>query len=236
MGFGCEILYHEVEPGLDPLGRDNLLIFANGPLTGSGAPCSGRTEVTNISPLTGAIGTGNTGGMWGTFLKRAGFDLLLIRGKAEKPSYLWIDDYRVELREASHIWGKDTQVTTDILSQELKGSQTSKLSVLTIGPAGEHLVRYACLLNDYHHVAARGGAGAVMGSKRLKAIAVRGTGTIKIARPEEFQKAVEETRKRLILSSKKMSKRPAAIKQYQKRGCFHIKTFRQGSCLPGWMT
>ncbi len=239
MGFGCKILYDEVGPEVDPLGPDNLLIFATGPLTGTGAPCSARTEVTNKSPLTGSIGTGNTGGMWGTYLRRAGVDLLVIRGRAAKPSYLWIDDDLVELREAGHLWGKDTHETTDILSRELGGEQPDKVSVLTIGPAGEHLVRYACTINDYHHSAARGGAGAVMGSKLLKAIAVRGTETLAAARPEAFQQAVRESRERLLETVKRPplapgEAHPGAIKQYQAGGYFPYKNYQTG-VLPPWV-
>ena len=169
MGFGSKILFDEVGADVDPLSPDNVIVFANGPLTGTHAPCSGRTEITTKSPLTENIGTGNTGGMWGTALKHAGFDLLVVRNQAEKPVYLWIDDDAVEMREATHLWGKDTQATTDALRQELG----SNVSVLAIGPAGESLVRYACPLNDYYHTASRTGAGAVMGAKKLKALAVR---------------------------------------------------------------
>lgn len=239
MGLGCKILYDEVGPEVDPLGPDNIIIFANGPLTGTGAPCGARTEVTNKSPLTGSIGTGNTGGMWGTLLRRAGFDLVLVRGRAKKPCYLWIDDGQVELREAGHLWGKDTHETTDILLQELGDGQSEKVSVLTIGPAGEHLVKFACPLNDYHHVAARGGAGAVMGSKMLKAIAVRGTGALKIARPEEFRTAVREARERLLETTKraagsKGNVNPGVIANYQLRGYFPHKNYQTG-IMPSWV-
>lgn len=239
MGFGCKILYDEVGPEIDPLGPDNLLIFASGPLTGTGAPCSARTEITNKSPLTGSIGTGNTGGMWGTFLRRAGFDVLIIRGRAERPSCLWIDDDRVAIRQASHLWGKDTGVATNILSRELSESHPEKVSVLTIGPAGEHLVRYACPLNDYHHVAARGGAGAVMGSKRLKAVAVRGTGSLRIARPEEFRNAVRQTRGSLMETIKRAANQkqyvlPGVIRNYQTGGYFPHKNYQTG-ILPPWV-
>lgn len=232
MGFSCKILYDELGPDLDPFSPDNILIFANGPLTGTGAPCSARTEVTTKSPLTGSVGTGNTGGFWGTRLKRAGFDLVVIRKKADKPVYLWIDNEVVELREASHLWGKDTKVTSDLLQQEL--GIPSKVSVLAIGPAGENLVRYACPLNDYHHTAARGGAGAVMGDKKLKAIAVRGTGRIMMARPEEFQQAVKEARDRLMKESRLVDGRPSTIEQYKARGDFPHKNFQAG-VLPPWV-
>ena len=235
MGFSCKILYDEVGTDVDPFSPDNIVIFANGPLTGTHAPCSGRTEITTKSPLTGSIGTGNTGGIWGAMLKHAGFDAIVIRNKAEKPVYLWIDDDVAEIREASHLWGKDTRVTSDILRTELGLGQPSKISVLAIGPAGENLVRYACPLNDYYHVAARNGAGAVMGAKRLKAIAVRGTGAVKVARPKEFREAAKEARERLMLAQRVTSRRDVQAKfaqpdvrvGYVERGCLPGKTFRQ---------
>ncbi len=231
MGFSCKILYDEVGPGVDPLSPDNVVIFANGPLTGTKVPCSGRTEVTTKSPLTGSIATGNTGGLWGARLKHAGFDLIIVKGRAKKPVYLWINDDVAEIREAGHLWGKDTHITTDILVRELGASLLSGISVLAIGPAGENLVRYACPINDYHHAAARGGTGAVMGAKRLKAIAVRGTGAVKIAKPQEFQKAVREARDRLLTADR--SKRmPGSLldprKFYVECGGLRGKNFQTG--------
>ncbi|MDO8473094.1 MAG: aldehyde ferredoxin oxidoreductase family protein [Dehalococcoidia bacterium] len=202
LGFASKILYDEVGVDVDPLGPDNIVVFAPGALTGTEAPCSGRTEITTKSPQTGIIGSGNTGGYWGVALKRAGVEFVVIRGKAKAPVYLWIDDDTVELRAADHVWGKDTATATDILLQELGGSQPRGLSVLAIGPAGENLVNFACPVNDYHHVAARSGAGAVMGSKRLKAIAVRGSRTIHLERPEEFRQAAREARERLLTAYK----------------------------------
>ena len=233
MGFGCKILYDEVGADVDAFSPDNIVVFANGPLTGTRAPCSGRTEITTKHPLTGNIGTGNTGGVWGTALKHAGFDVIVVRNQAEKPVYLWIDDDVVELREAGHLWGKETRETDDILKQEL----SSKVSVLAIGPAGESLVRYACLLNDYHHVAGRGGAGAVMGAKRLKAIAVRGTGVVNIARPQEFQEAAREARERIIAADKagKMPGGPPETRKlYLDKGYLPAKNFQTG-VIPQWL-
>ncbi|MBI4332290.1 MAG: hypothetical protein HY673_13520 [Chloroflexi bacterium] len=231
MGFGCRILYQDTRPELDPLGPKNVVIFANGALTGTGAPCAGRTEITTKSPLTGSTSTGNTGGLWGARLKHAGFDLIVTRNSSEKPVYLWIDDAAVELRDASHLWGKDTQETSEILQHELCPSSPSKISVLCIGPAGENLVRYACPVNDYHHVAGRGGAGAVMGAKRLKAIALRGTGTVETARPEESREATREARQR-ILDAKMADRMPGgpvdARKEYLERGCLPARNYQTG--------
>ncbi|MFC2020244.1 aldehyde ferredoxin oxidoreductase family protein [Chloroflexota bacterium] len=237
MGFSCKILYDEVGQDVDPLGPDNIVIFSNGPLTGTQAPCSGRTEITTKSPLTGHIGTGNTGGLWGALLKRAGFDLIVIRKQSEKPVYLWINDDVVEIREASHLWGKDTQVTSDILNEELSLSHGSRISVLAIGPAGENLVKYACSLNDYHHAASRNGAGAVLGSKKLKAIAVRGTGIVSAARPEEFREAAKEARERLLTPRRapKTSEAPVEMRQrYLEQGSLRAKNYQTG-VLPNFL-
>ena len=237
MGFGCKILYDEVGPDIDPLSPDNIVVFANGPLTGTNAPCSGRVEITTKSPVTGHIGTGNSGGLFGAALKHAGFDLIVVRKQAEKPVYLWVDDDRVEIREAGHLWGKGTRVTSDIITEELDPSRPSKISVLTIGPAGENLVKYACPLNDYYHAAARNGAGAVMGSKKLKAIVVRGTGMVKIARPEEFRKAAREARERVIAADK-ATKMPGATldsrKRYLQMGSLRAKNYQTG-VLPDFL-
>ena len=193
IGFGCKILYDEVRPEVDPLSPENIVIFANGPFTGTLAPCGGRTELTTKHPLTGSIGTGNTGGVWGARLKHAGFDVIVVRNKSEKPVYLWIDNDNVEIKEAGHLWGKDARITSDILREEL----SPRVAVMAIGQAGENLVRYAFPLNDYYHVAGRSGTGGVMGSKMLKAVAVRGTGAPKPTRPQEFREAVKEARERV---------------------------------------
>ncbi len=243
MGFSLKILYDEVGPMVDPFSNDNVVILANGPLTGTAAPCSGRMEVTTKSPLTGSIGTGNTGGVFGKNLKRAGFEIIILRNKAEKPVYIWIKDDVVEIRDANHLWGKDTRQTTDILKEELSTSPKPLVSVLAIGPAGENLVRYACPLNDYYHVAARGGAGGVMGSKNLKAIAVLGSGAVEIARPEEFQKASKDARKRLLegfeaSSTFRASEVPGAPLEPReadfKEGSLPAKNFQTG-VLPRWL-
>ncbi len=236
MGFGCRMLLDEVVRNIDPLGPENILVFANGPLTGTGAPCAGRTEITNKSPLTGNIGTGNTGGVWGARLKHAGFEAIIVRGKAHTPVYLCIDDDAIELRQAGHLWGKDTVETTDLIKDELKSMPTAPVSVMCIGPAGENRVRFACPVNDYYHVAARGGAGAVMGSKGLKAIAVRGTGRPAPVRPDEFRKASREARERLI-AAKNAEHYPGAPTDPRNesllRGCMQGRNYQSG-ILPRW--
>ncbi len=233
MGFGCKIFYDRIGPDVDPLGPENILVYANGPLTGTQAPCAGRTEITTRSPLTGNIGTGNTGGLWGTRLKRAGFDIIIVRGMATAPCYLWIDDDKIEIRPAHHLWGMDTTETTDALGHELSAQAKPDVSVLCIGPAGENLVRYACPMNDYHHTAARGGAGAVMGAKNLKAIAVRGTGPVSVARPEAFRQAAKDARDFLKYAIDASGPRYNAIQAYQDGGSFPHRNYQSGVIAGG---
>jgi aldehyde:ferredoxin oxidoreductase len=237
MGFSSRILYDRVGAAVDPLSSDNIVIFANGPLTGTQAVSAGRTEITTKSPLAGIVGSGNTGGVWGAKLKHAGFDLIMVRGSAEKPVYLWIDDNQVELRKAGHVWGKTTHQTTDMIRDELDPSSATAISVLAIGPAGENRVRIACPINDYHHAAARSGAGAVLGAKKLKAIAVRGTGSVSLARPEEFREVAREVRQRVLAAdaASRMPGAPAEGRQRNfERGCLPGKNYQTG-VLPRWL-
>ncbi len=163
----------------DPLGPENVLIFAPGPLTGTSLPGSGRHAVGGKSPLTGGLGSSEAGGWWGAELKKAGFDAIVIEGRAaEGPVYLWIKDGAVEIRDARPYWGQLTGPTQAALREELGDC---KIRVAQIGPAGENLVRYACVMHDVGRAAGRSGLGAVMGSKHLKAVAVRGTGPVPLA-------------------------------------------------------
>ena len=188
LGLGMKILYDEVGPNVDPLSSENILFIAPGPLSGTDAPTSSRTQVVTKSPLTGIIGIGNFGGPWGAKFRRAGFEALLFRNNAESPVYLWIDDGDVQLRSAAHLWGKDSWQTTDSLRNELGAD----VSVLAIGQAGENLVKFACPIGDYDHAPGRSHAGCVMGVKKLKAIAVRGTQKVSVAEPEKFKAAIKE--------------------------------------------
>jgi aldehyde:ferredoxin oxidoreductase len=186
-GLADRYLYEELDPRTDPLSPDNKLIFATGPLTGTPVPCGARYMVVTKGALTNAITTSNSGGFWGPELKFAGYDLLLLEGRASRPSYLFIYDDQVEIRDASRYWGQGVGETEDGLREEtgLPGLRTA-----CIGPAGENLVRFACIMNDKHRAAGRSGVGAVMGSKNLKAVAVRGTGGVTIADPQAFMRAV----------------------------------------------
>ena len=173
-------LLKEVKPGIDPLGPDNKLIFSLGVITGAPLGGCGRNSIGAKSPLTGAYGDAEVGGYWGAELKHAGYDVIIIEGNADSPVYLWINDGSVEIRDAGHLWGKSTAHTQAAIRQELNDKL---IRTALIGPAGENLVRYACILNDLSHAAGRTGLGAVMGAKQLKAIAVRGRHRPKMADP-----------------------------------------------------
>ena len=189
-GLGTKYFCDEVDPRVDPLGPDNKLIFMTGPLTGTAASCSGRYEVVAKAPLTGTIGAANSGGHFGPELKFAGYDGIIFEGVSDTPVYLYINDDKVELRDASHLWGKTVFEATD----ELNKTCGASARVACIGPTGENLCLYAGVMNDKHRAAGRGGLGAVMGSKKLKAVVVKGTGSIGVARPEGFMAAIENAR------------------------------------------
>lgn len=194
-GVAARYLYEEMDPTVDPLSPENKLIFATGPLTGTPVPCGARYMVVTKGALTDAITTSNSGGFWGPELKFAGYDLVIIEGCAPKPTYLFIYDDHAELRDAAAYWGRGVFETEDGLRKELGIPQ---LRISSIGPAGENKVRFASIMNDKHRAAGRSGVGAVMGSKNLKAIAVRGTGCVEIADPEAFMKSVWQMRAAII--------------------------------------
>jgi len=177
-GLIAHYLLRYVPKGADPLGPDNVLIFAPGVLTGAPVPGAGRHSVGAKSPLTGGFGESEAGGFWGAELKRAGWDAIVVHGVSPTPVYLWINADQVEFRDAGHLWGKITGEVQDAILAEL-GEPRAR--VAQIGPAGENLVRFACIANELNEVAGRTGLGAVMGSKKLKAIAVRGTTAVKVA-------------------------------------------------------
>jgi len=177
-GFIAYYLYKELKPRIDPLGPENKLIFALGPLTGVSLPGNTRNCIGAKSPLTGGIIKSEPGGNWGAELKHAGFDGIIVDGKAENPVYLWIQDGEARIKDASHLWGKLTKETLNTIREE---SDDNRIQAAMIGPAGENLVRFACIMNGLYDAAGRGGAGAVMGSKNLKAIAVRGHERPKVA-------------------------------------------------------
>jgi len=193
-GLASYYLAQEVDPEVDPFDSANKIIFATGPLTGSQAPTGGRYMVVTKSPLSGTIASSNSGGFWGAELKRAGYDFIIVEGKSDKPCYLYINDDTVEIKDAKQYWGKLVSETTDLLVQE---TADPKARVLAIGPAGEKLALLACVINDKYRAAGRSGVGAVMGSKNLKAIVVRGTGKLKPAREDDTKKVLTNIRKKI---------------------------------------
>jgi aldehyde:ferredoxin oxidoreductase len=179
-GINVRILYDEIKPGTDGLAPENILIFGTGPLTGTPV-ASGRLNITAMSPLTNILGDSNAGSHFAPELKYAGYDHIIFTGKADKPVYLWIDNDNVELRDAQHLWGRMSTDTLDTIKKELGDP---RIQVSCIGPAGENLVRLASITVGAHGFCGRCGLGAVMGSKKLKAVAVRGTRGVKVAKPD----------------------------------------------------
>lgn len=193
-GLGVKTLFDEVDPKIDPLSPENKFIVATGPLTGAPVPTSGRFMVITKSPLTGTIAFANSGGKWGAELKAAGWDMIIVEDKADSPVYIEIVDDKVEFKDASNLWGKVVLETTE----ELQAVSVKKSKVLCIGPAGENLSLMAAVMNDIDRAAGRGGVGAVMGSKNLKAIVVKGSGKVKLFDEEKTKKVSLEKVKILM--------------------------------------
>ena len=192
-GLGSKYLINEIDPQVDPLSPDNKIIWATGPLTGTMASTGGRYTVITKGPLTGAIACSNSGGYWGAELKMAGWDMVIFEGKSPKPVYLCIQNDVAELRDAADLWGQSVWHTEEAIKKSL---QDPLVRVSCIGKAGENQVLYAAVVNDMHRAAGRSGVGAVMGSKNLKAIAVRGTlGVGNVRDPKAFMQAVTEKKK-----------------------------------------
>jgi len=223
-GLAAKIIFDEVSPNVGPLSPDNRLVFAVGPFNGTNIPGSSRWVVASRSPLTGIWGEACGGGYWGSEFKRTGYDALVIYGKADKPAYLWICDGKAELKEASHLWGKDTYETDKIIKDELADS---KVRVACIGPAGEKLVKIACIVADEGHgIVARTGLGAVMGSKKLKAVAVRGTKEVKVAYPDKLKELVKELVSKIPKDVKKIFHNhgtPGFLEIHHERGEVPVK-------------
>jgi aldehyde:ferredoxin oxidoreductase len=224
-GLGSRILWDEVGPDVSPYDPDNRLILSVGPLIATLSPASGRLNITCKSPLTGGYGDSNIGGSWGPEFKFAGYDALIVQGKAASPVYLWIEDDRVEIRDASHLWGETTWRTEDILTEEL---MVPGVRIMSIGPAGENLVRCAAAIANRSRAAAWSGVGAVMGSKNLKAIAVRGTEGVKIARPQEFVGRCIEAVAEI--------KQSATIEEFSRKGMPYLTFYNQGPDVGGMPT
>lgn len=184
-GIGVKVIFDEQKPQVNPLGEESILGFTTGLFTGTGIPFSGRYIVVGKSPLTGTWGDANSGGFFGPELKRTGYDAIFFKGISKKPVYLWVYDRKIEIRDACHLWGKDTAETEDAIKQEM---EDSKIAIASIGPAGEKLSLISGVMTDRGRAAARSGLGAVMGSKKLKAVVVKGSLKVPIANPEDLEK------------------------------------------------
>ncbi|MEM2021605.1 MAG: aldehyde ferredoxin oxidoreductase family protein [Zestosphaera sp.] len=236
-GLGVYLALKEINPKVDPFSPANKAYVMVGPLTGvSGVPTSGRWCSVTKSPLTNSIHDSQSGGKFGPELKFAGFDGIALEDASEHPVYLWVHDGRVDIRCAGHLWGKDVHATTDLIKEELKaevGEEVKNVKVLTIGPAGENLVKIAALLNDKSRAAGRGGHGAVWASKRIKAIAVLGHERPKIAKPELFRDAVVEAmdkHKKSPVTSEALPKYGTAVlvNIINKAGAYPTRNFQTG--------
>lgn len=193
-GLAVKILWDELPIGVDPLSPYNKLVIAGGPLSGMPIPSSGKLVVASKSPLTGGYGDGNVGTMASVHLKKSGFDAIVIEGASRKPVYIYIEDDKVEIRSAEHLWGLDAFETEDKLIRE----HGKNIGTLLIGPAGEHLVRYATIVSMKGRSGGRPGMGAVMGSKKLKAIVIKGSKEPEIANPKEFRETAEAAYKEIL--------------------------------------
>jgi len=209
IGLGTKILYDSLPKGTDPLSPANLLMFMTGPMTGSNAIMTGRHAAIAKSPLTGIIGYAMCGGYFGWQLKKAGYDGIILKGRAAKPSYIVIQDANVEIRDAHTLWGKGTHALKGILLKEFE-----KLYYEAIGPAGENQVRIASIVDSDERVHGRTGLGAVMGSKNLKVVVVQGTGEV----PQADLNAVKEYNQRLIKETKTNLMKRVLVENYKKFG------------------
>jgi aldehyde:ferredoxin oxidoreductase len=228
LGIEAKILYEETNSQTDPLSAENILMAFTGPFTDTGVPTSGRHHLVARSPLTGLFGESNVGGSWAIHFKRAGFDGIVIKGKSDIPVYLWIQNGKIEIRDAQPIWGKDSYESADWLKRETSKEAT----VAVIGPAGERMAKIASIPHIGHIVrsAARTGLGAVMGSKNLKGIVVFGDGPIPIAKPEELKLKIKEILPHIRGVTETFGKYGTAggIDNYEKIGNFPIKNWRGG--------
>ena len=231
LGIASKIMLEEVDPSVNPFSPENKLIFATGPLTGSTAPAASKSLVISRSPLTNIWGEAVFSANCGIELKRAGYDMLIVEGKSEKPVYLWIHEGEVEIRDASSVWGMDTFTACDAIKSDL-GEKNA--AVVSIGPAGEKLVRLACIISDNGRAAGRCGLGAVMGSKNLKAIAAKGSKKISVANPEMF----DELKREIVEKSKEALKgfsdygTSRGVVSFEEMGNLPIKNWTKGR-FPG---
>jgi len=226
-GFVAHFLLNEIEPGTDSLSPENKLVFALGPLTGVALPGSARHCVGAKSPLTNGIAKSEVGEFWGAELKRAGLDAIIIEGKAPKPAYLWVNKGEATIRDANQLWGKNTKETQEAIRAELGDN---KIRVASIGPGGENLVKYACIMHGLADAAGRGGMGAVMGSKNLKAVAVRGEKMPAVANPNGVKALRQWLRdNRKLVASFSEFGTGAAIPLFEEIGNLPARNFQDGA-------
>jgi len=232
-GINARLVFDMVPPGTDALSPDNCLVFGSGALSGTSAPCPARFTVTAKSPLTGMMGHSNAGGYFGPAIKRSGIDHIVIQGKSDEPVYLFVDDGKAEIRPAGHLWGKDIRQAETLIKQELGDK---RVRVAAIGQAGENQVRIANIIHE-ERAAARTGMGAVMGSKNLKAVAVRGSGTVPLHDPAGFNTLARELQQRIARSDAydHFRKKGASTGTYNtdKVGFLAVRNFSQAGGFEG---
>ncbi|MFQ5827476.1 MAG: aldehyde ferredoxin oxidoreductase N-terminal domain-containing protein, partial [Dehalococcoidia bacterium] len=197
IGLNAYLLYNHTPTGIDPLDPANPLIFGAGLLNGYLNISASRFNVSGKSPETGIYGTGNAGGFWGPELKHAGFQHLVITGKASQPTYLWVHDGQIELRDASFVWGKDNYEAQRLIMEDLADPE---VQIACIGQAGENLVRFACVMQGLKRAAGRTGMGCLMGSKLLKAVAVKGSQGLEVSNPSALLETAKGHYQRIITS------------------------------------
>jgi len=228
-GLGARILYEEVKPRIEALNSENKLIFMTGPLEGTLTPCANKITVSFKSPLTESYSVSNCGGHFAVELKFAGYDGIIIEGKSEAPVYIMINDNDVEIKSASHLWGRSTHVTQETIKEELNDED---VEIACIGPAGENLISFSCIQADYHREFGRGGAGAVMGAKNLKAIVLKGSGYVEVANPKVLEEITHKTYKILKKSAKVQARRmygtPELVKIIGDLGFLPTENFSRG--------
>lgn len=228
-GFAIDLLYRELKPGIDPLGPDNKLIFSVGPLNSTGIPGDTRFVVAGKSPLTGIWGEGNCSGWFADGLKKSGYDALVVEGVSEEPVYIWVNDDIVEIRNANHLWGRWTAAAEELIKKEIgfKGA-----GVVAEGPAAENLVRISAVTHTAHRAAGRTGLGAVMGSKKLKAIAAYGTKNINVANSEKVKELSSKITKKSFVADFTVTLRnhgqAGFVPDLQNDGILPTRNFKSG--------
>ncbi len=228
-GFTTNIVYQEVPPLTPPLSPDNKVVFGIGPVTGTPWFGSSRWVVAGKSPLTGIWGEGDAGGFWGAELKLAGFDAIIVEGAAAQPVYLWVSDGRAEIRDARDLWG----LTTSETEKAIEAATDQRTRVASIGPGGENLVRFACVM-EYGHAAGRGGLGCVMGAKRLKAIAARGDTRPEVADPDSLRKLRDQMVEERLAMIKERTGRTTLAAQYARGAHLEENLARRDLPLGNW--